>query len=259
MLFSPDISEEEILYFNTDNPEYLDYARVNKMCVQENTHIKFTAPKSSLGINLKNITGASSSASDQNQEIAYKFTYIAFAGLYIQCEKASDQPLGSPLNRGWKLHVSIDDTQDDGNLERGSNILWRYVMWFGLTHCKVIEHFLGREMLKSTPDQIGREFTIYAFKDTKTPDQWKIFMEAVTRALVANNVRPGPLAPLKYDDPNDIQDERAIRNSNYFSRRNDGPKSDDPFATIFIDQNIQQLPRNPSVAASSSSSASLTT
>src|SRR5689334_901215 len=101
MFFSQDISEED-LYFNTSNPKDLDYARVNQTCVQENKFFIFRAPKSSLEINLKNIAGASSSASDQNQEIAYKFYYLgAFAGLYIQCEKsASAPPLASPATVG---------------------------------------------------------------------------------------------------------------------------------------------------------------
>lgn len=122
-------------------------------------------------------------------------------------------------HRGYKLHISLDDSHSDGNLEEGWAILSAILMKHKVYFFNVIKNesrkFLTEQDIK------GQAVTIYAFREKRT--DWEIIIRELTYALSQNKIRPGLIAD--YD--------KTIPNSAYVSYCNDAISLlPDPFSGI---------------------------
>lgn len=88
----------------------------------------------------------------------------------------------------------------------------------------------ARTDLINNSEQCGKEFTIYCFKENRPSREWETFIQEASQELANQGILPGPLPP----------SDEAINGSNYFSYRNDGRPSEDPFASLRI--NVENQP-----------------
>jgi len=136
-------------------------------------------------------------------------------------------------DKGYKFHISLDDSVRDGNFEKGWDIVKDILIKNEVYYFKIIKN-ASREKMLNNREQRGKEVTIYAFQEHRTSDQWQLIIQEVTHALAANNVRPSPKPP----------DDKAIPGTHYVSYRTDSPKkTPDPFEGIKITEPPHQ-PQN---------------
>lgn len=106
---------------------------------------------------------------------------------------------------GWKIHVSIDDS-DMSNLAKGWNVILPILIEHKINCTKVANKQCTDE------DNFGKQITIYQFKD---PDkEWQAILTEITQALKDNDVKSGR-RPL-------LTSSKLIPGSNYLSYRHDG-------------------------------------
>lgn len=142
-------------------------------------------------------------------------------------------------NKGYKFHISLDDSKHDSNLENGWNIINNILMKHQVYLYKIIKDG-SREKMYKDPQQCGKEVTIYAFKEDRKSEQWQEIFQEITDELAKNNIRPGPI-PLT---------DKTIQGCNYVSYRTDGVEDPDkdPYVNLKITppehQPARQNPNN---------------
>lgn len=125
-----------------------------------------------------------------------------------------DQVENTLAKVGWKLHVSIDDT-DAANLAEGWNRIKDVLIAHRVYFAKVIEkghNPLEDEVINSRIGlQAGKQITIYTFY--QPAKDWEVIMVDITRALAVDP----PVMP-SYRAPGD----RPVQGSNYITYCCDG-------------------------------------
>ncbi len=122
--------------------------------------------------------------------------------------------------RGWKLHVGVDSTREDNNLEKAWNAIVNILMEYQILEAKIITEVVRQKMLNpefslNRPINLGKEITIYIFRNTeKNEDEWQRFINALEAALEKKGVRPSLIFNPK---------DKIIPNSKYLSCRDDSP------------------------------------
>ncbi|CAM4399655.1 MAG: hypothetical protein LEGION0398_MBIBDBAK_00222 [Legionellaceae bacterium] len=138
-----------------------------------------------------------------------------------------------PTSKGWKLHISIDDTKDDGNLEKGWDIVMDNIIKHQVYWLKIVRNEHRKTMAKNE-DYHGKTVTIYSFKENRPTQKWEEFITDVTNDFIRNKINPGPVS---------IKDTE-INGSNYFSYRNDGVMDEETNPNIFSSIKIA-IPKQP--------------
>lgn len=157
--------------------------------------------------------------------------YITFLRMAEQADSQNSVTMGlSSVHKqsGWKFHILIADTQESDNLEQGWAIVKNELIHHQVFESKIIKDSMRGEM-RADNEQSSKVITVYAFKENKTQEEWQQFIYDVSQALRSNNIAPAA------NPPGDI----PIKNSEYFSYRNDGNVSDVPFANIDGSQNLR--------------------
>ncbi|MBS0351535.1 MAG: hypothetical protein JSR33_10205 [Proteobacteria bacterium] len=157
------------------------------------------------------------------------------------------------LKCGWKFHISINDLIE-GNMRHAWNIICPILMRYQVNSFKVVPKGVhhGIEEIQ----QVGKQVTIYAFKNDISVTEWEIILKELHNNLVAANIVPGPL-PIS---------DKSIAGSHYLSYCNDANvlgkplalhgfntgKHHNPYAGLespLEKFNDRQLARMPSTAA----------
>lgn len=157
--------------------------------------------------------------------------YITFLRMIQQAENENSVAMGlSSEHRGsgWKFHILISDPENSDNLERGWAIVKNELINHQVFEAKIIKDSM-RGGMRANNEQRSKVITVYAFKQNKTDQEWQQFVYDVSTALRANNIVASANPP----------GDTPINNSEYFSYRNDGNPSDDPFANIDGSQNLR--------------------
>jgi hypothetical protein len=160
-----------------------------------------------------------------NEKLKYPLPETQFTGTLTRTKNVG----------GWKLHVAIEDSDD--NLSKAWDIIVDKIIEHEIQLTKIIKESV-RESLKQDPQQCGKEITLYAYREARPTDEWEKFINQVTESLARANIKPGPLPG----------SDNEIKGSNYFSYRyenkgNRGIVSVDPFVSLQIDCQVQQPQR----------------
>jgi hypothetical protein len=111
-------------------------------------------------------------------------------------------------DKGYKLYVSLDDSELDDNLERGWTIVKDILMRHHVYYFKVIRNSSRQLLLES--ERSGQEIIIYAFKEAR--NDWDFIIQEMTYELEKENIRPGVMSECN----------TQIAHSKYVSYCNDG-------------------------------------
>jgi hypothetical protein len=104
----------------------------------------------------------------------------------FECEKRLKNEPNPP---GWKLHISIDDEND--NMERAWNTAVYILIHHNVSFAKFIL-ITSEKDKKEREYECGRHFTIYVEQNPeKTRDDWQNIINDITEAFVQNNIKPG--------------------------------------------------------------------
>jgi hypothetical protein len=155
-----------------------------------------------------------------NQEFYRNFKVIETAGYaaffyaktgFIMVESKNREP-GQDFRRdvGWKIQISIDDTDSErpgSNLETGWNIVVRHLMQHNVYCFKILPEGKHLDQLER-----GKQITIYAVQDNKSPEQWREILQTIEEELAAAQINPSYRPPAS---------SVVIPGSHYFSQRND--------------------------------------
>lgn len=147
--------------------------------------------------------------------------------IFMQKLNVESAGLAGTQSTGWKFHVLIADSGDN-NLERGWAILKDELIRHGIHYTKIIKES-ERDALKNDTEQSSKIVTVYAFRQNKTDRDWQQFIYDVSNVLERNNIQAAPRP----------DSDMPIKNSRYFSYRNDGRASEDPFANIDGSQSLR--------------------
>ncbi len=116
---------------------------------------------------------------------------------------------------GWKIHVSIDDEEDDDNLATAWRIVAEELMQENIYGFKIVtaENLpLRDKTLRENGQRVSqraKQITIYSGVDVDRDKDWQHILQNITDRLVARGIRPSYLP----------QSDNPIRGSPYFSYR----------------------------------------
>lgn len=171
-----------------------------------------------------------------NQQISgYSITdwgaYLTFESESNTARPPSPSRLFHSAQLGWKLHISVDQTQIDE--------AWAII--FPLLQAHEIIHFkllCPADLNKILPDKISKQITIYQFKHTTFHSiQWQMLLQDIESALR----KSGILSVV------DICADRKIPHSRYFSYRNDRSPQGKYIADTFAENTYGVNAYNPCV------------
>lgn len=158
-----------------------------------------------------------------------------------------------PKNRGWKMHINIEDATP-GNLERGWNSILPILQDKGIKSGKILNinqrGYMPFASNRADDYLYGKQITIYCYSqadDLNTQAMqsfWQEFATEITNTLRDNQVRCSPLPA----------SDTTIAGSEFISYRDDSEGRDgpDPFAQITVNNNhpqAQQRPNYPVIPA----------
>lgn len=172
--------------------------------------------------------------------------YYAREGFFIMNRQ---NVVGKHNTDGWKIHVSIDDEEDDNNLATAWRIVAEELIREEIYAFKIIgiaklpmkDIFIDEKGRRVNPNdnsaisQRAKQITIYSGVDLDRDKNWQHVLQNITDRLVASGIRPSYLP----------QSDKEITGSPYFSYRHErlGDRvefnvpdgEEDPYADIALE------------------------
>ena len=112
------------------------------------------------------------------------------------------------LETGWKFHISLDQDQEHNgaNLAAGWDIVNKVLREHHCPEWKII-------MQAEANVGVGKQITIFAYKDDKTASDWQSILQEIENGLINANINP--------DRAGFTEKDKNIPGSQYISYRND--------------------------------------
>ncbi len=96
--------------------------------------------------------------------------------------------------RGWKFHISLDDTDDNKtNIANAWNLILDLIYKYQILIAKVSTKEVRLDIIAPNHRTIGKQITIYG-NQSDNPAYWQSFFQEVHHKFVNNAIKPGYLA-----------------------------------------------------------------
>jgi hypothetical protein len=118
--------------------------------------------------------------------------FLSQGFFFLVDASADDTPECRFIERGWKFHISISDTnsaETDSNLSKAWDIIAYHLIENRVYATKVT--LPGKRSYIDNPLERGNEITIYAYRDLKTPAQWQQILQSINNDLLDHRILPG--------------------------------------------------------------------